>query len=164
MSSPVLLTSSHFSRYHVFCLVFKYIAYLHHPGSAVWQTMIILVYRPFVELGHLRDPGGEVAERAWQKCTKAADTMSDILRTHNETLGFRRAPFLISYCAYIAATIVSGFNARDTCLLGTMLIRCYAVKACENGCTKGSSLSRYASPTILHGGLSGDRNHQYRRV
>lgn len=68
--------------------------------------MVILLYRPFVELGHLRDPGGQVTERSWQKCIKAADTMSDVLRIHSETLGFRRAPFLISYCAYIAATIV----------------------------------------------------------
>ncbi|CAD6578436.1 MAG: hypothetical protein CYPHOPRED_000578 [Cyphobasidiales sp. Tagirdzhanova-0007] len=74
---------------------------------AVWQTLIIIVRRPFVAHGHLRDLGSEVTEQSWQECTLTADRMSGILRVYKEAMGFRRSPFLISYCAYIAATIVS---------------------------------------------------------
>lgn len=72
--------------------------------SMVWQTLVILVHRPFVAQGHLSS-NGDVSEASWQKCLEAADRTSDILKIYKKMLGLTRAPFLISYCAYIAATI-----------------------------------------------------------
>lgn len=55
--------------------------------------------------GHIRDAKGVVPENSWQRCIQGADTISELLKVHSAALGFLRSPFLISYCAYIAATV-----------------------------------------------------------
>lgn len=44
---------------------------------------------------------------------ESADQMVDILQKQDAALGFRKSPFLLSYCAYIAATVLVRMAAQS---------------------------------------------------
>ena len=65
----------------------------------------ILLHRPFVSDGHLNSLAPEVAKSSFSTCATAATNIVRIIRLYDQAFSIRRAPYLISYATYLAATI-----------------------------------------------------------
>lgn len=72
----------------------------------------ILLHRPFVSDGHLSSIAPEVAKSSFSACATAATEIVQIIRLYDQTFTIRRAPYLISYATYLAATIHVRIAAR----------------------------------------------------
>ncbi|ORX37075.1 fungal-specific transcription factor domain-domain-containing protein [Kockovaella imperatae] len=70
---------------------------------SVYYTLVTLLHRPFVETGRLSDP--TIVEISWVRCEQAAASATGVLTRYRQTFTLARAPFLISYCTFVAATI-----------------------------------------------------------
>ncbi|XHG05639.1 hypothetical protein AWENTII_008855 [Aspergillus wentii] len=87
-----------------------------HPGQttppphilsllALYNVLLILLHRPFVAEGHLHTTDPSVAVTSFTTCTTAAANIIQLLRAYDTSFSIRRAPYLISYATYVAATI-----------------------------------------------------------
>jgi hypothetical protein len=88
-------------------------------NRAMHNVLLILLHRPFVSDGHLYS--NRSAAKSFSVCATAATAIIHVLRAYNETFSIRRAPYLISYATYVAATIhvriaAQGFPEAHTCL------------------------------------------------
>lgn len=72
---------------------------------ALYNTFIILLHRPFVAEGHLHIADQSVATSSFTTCTAAAARIIHLLQAYDQAFSIRRAPYLISYATYVAATI-----------------------------------------------------------
>jgi hypothetical protein len=72
---------------------------------ALYNVLIILLHRPFVAEGHLHTTNPSVAISSFTICTAAASRIINILQAYDKAFSIRRAPYLISYATYVAATI-----------------------------------------------------------
>ncbi|KAJ5658366.1 uncharacterized protein N7484_002015 [Penicillium longicatenatum] len=72
---------------------------------ALYNVLLILLHRPFVAEGHLHTTDPSVAVSSFTTCTTAANRIIHILQAYDHTFSIRRAPYLISYATYVAATI-----------------------------------------------------------
>jgi hypothetical protein len=71
--------------------------------NAMYYALIILRHRPFLSDGHLRSLYHPVD--SWKKCTDAASSISGIISSYRDYHSLRRAPYMLSYAAYVACTI-----------------------------------------------------------
>jgi hypothetical protein len=72
---------------------------------ALYNVLVILLHRPFVSEGHLHTADPSVALSFFTTCTAAASSILHLLQAYDRTFSIRRAPYLISYATYVAATI-----------------------------------------------------------
>lgn len=72
---------------------------------ALYNVLLILLHRPFVAEGHLHTTDLSVAVSSFTTCTTAANRIIHILQAYDHAFSIRRAPYLISYATYVAATI-----------------------------------------------------------
>ncbi|KAF7179601.1 hypothetical protein CNMCM7691_008649 [Aspergillus felis] len=72
---------------------------------ALYNVLVILLHRPFVSEGHLHTADPSVALSSFTTCTAAASSILHLLQAYDHTFSIRRAPYLISYATYVAATI-----------------------------------------------------------
>ncbi|EAU30833.1 predicted protein [Aspergillus terreus NIH2624] len=93
-----------------------HIDYLMSPGSAVilpqslcllalYNVLIILSQRPSINDGHGNDGTPSTAHESVNACTAAANQIVQILRDYSQHFSITSAPYLLSYAAYISATI-----------------------------------------------------------
>ncbi|KAF2095606.1 hypothetical protein NA57DRAFT_11696, partial [Rhizodiscina lignyota] len=72
--------------------------------SCMFHLLLILLNRPFITRGHLLDY--RVAAGCLRTCILAAIRLSCIIQHYCTAFTIRRAPYFISYCAYVACTIL----------------------------------------------------------
>ncbi|CAK7231443.1 hypothetical protein SCUCBS95973_007918 [Sporothrix curviconia] len=72
---------------------------------AMHNVLLILLHRPFVSDGHLHANLRALSTRSFMTCAQAATAIVSLLRCYNAAFSVRRAPYLISYATYVAATI-----------------------------------------------------------
>ncbi|KAJ4087645.1 hypothetical protein NW756_007793 [Fusarium oxysporum] len=72
---------------------------------ALRNSLIILIYRPFLSEGHLTSVSTTVAPEAFFNCVTAAIEIHQILLLYRQQFCFRTAPYFISYATYVSATI-----------------------------------------------------------
>ncbi|KAL4894082.1 fungal-specific transcription factor domain-containing protein [Aspergillus ambiguus] len=72
---------------------------------ALYNVLVILLHRPFVSEGHLHTADPSVALSSFTTCTAAASSIIQLLQAYDHSFSIRRAPYLISYSTYVAATI-----------------------------------------------------------
>lgn len=85
--------------------------YLPTP-SALYNVLMILLHRPFVADGHLYNTSRAISVNSFMACATSADDIVQLLRTYDKAFSVRRAPYLISYATYVAATIHARIAAR----------------------------------------------------
>jgi hypothetical protein len=78
----------------------------------MYNVLIILLHRPFVADGHLYNTSRSISVDSFMKCASAASAISSLLRAYHRAFSIRRAPYLISYSTYVAATIHTRIAAR----------------------------------------------------
>ncbi|KAJ8110810.1 hypothetical protein OPT61_g6438 [Boeremia exigua] len=72
-----------------------------------YHTLRILLYRAFVEEGHLRRHSDTETKRLCeQECISSALIIEKHIRAYRKTFTLRRAPFLLSYAIYSAVAII----------------------------------------------------------
>ncbi|KAE8447533.1 hypothetical protein EG329_010663 [Mollisiaceae sp. DMI_Dod_QoI] len=72
---------------------------------SMFNVLIILLHRPFVSDGHLHSASSSLALDAFSRCSTAASEVDRIVRTYEQFLCLKSAPFMISYATYVSATI-----------------------------------------------------------
>ncbi|KJX97205.1 Nitrogen assimilation transcription factor nit-4 like protein [Zymoseptoria brevis] len=72
---------------------------------AMANVISILLHRPFVSDGHLHSTSPAVAVDSFKKCAAAATNIVKLVKIYDRTFSVSRAPYLISYATYVAATI-----------------------------------------------------------
>ena len=72
--------------------------------SCMFHLLLILLNRPFVTRGHLLDY--RVAPGCLRTCVLAAIRLACIIQHYCAAFTIRRSPYFISYCAYVASTIL----------------------------------------------------------
>ncbi|ETS78439.1 hypothetical protein PFICI_10501 [Pestalotiopsis fici W106-1] len=72
---------------------------------AMYHVLVILLHRPFVADGHLYSALRAVSVNSFLACAKAASSIVGLLRAYDTAFSVSRAPYLISYATYVAATI-----------------------------------------------------------
>ena len=77
------------------------------------HVLIILLHRPFVADGHLYSTSRSVSVDCFMKCALAASNIALLLRAYHRAFSSRRAPYLISYATYVAATIHARIAAKQ---------------------------------------------------
>lgn len=90
---------------------FRYIHHIDSP-SAMYNVLMILLHRPFVADGHLYNTARAISVNSFMSCATAADDIVHILRLYDKAFSVRRAPYLISYSTYVAATIHARIAAK----------------------------------------------------
>lgn len=93
------------------------------------NVLIILLHRPFVADGHLYNTSRSVSRESLMKCVFAASAICSNLRLYDRAFSIRRAPYLISYATYVAATILVRIAAkhRNDARVCAELATCLAV-------------------------------------
>ena len=76
------------------------------------HVLVILLHRPFVADGHLYSTSRSISVDSFMKCASAASSIVQLLRPYHRAFSIRRAPYLISYATYVAATIHTRIAAR----------------------------------------------------
>lgn len=71
----------------------------------MWNALRVLLHRPLVSDSHLHLASPSLAKTSFAICTEAATNIVDLVRLYDRTFSIRRAPYLISYATYVAATI-----------------------------------------------------------
>ena len=71
----------------------------------MYNVLAILLHRPFVADGHLYSNFRSISVNSFITCASAADQIVTLLRTYDSVFSVSRAPYLISYACYVAATI-----------------------------------------------------------
>ncbi|KAH5272468.1 hypothetical protein HBI70_115300 [Parastagonospora nodorum] len=79
---------------------------------AMYNVLMILLHRPFVADGHLYSTSRAISVSSLLSCQTAADDIVALLRVYDKAFSVRRAPYLISYSTYVAATIHARIAAK----------------------------------------------------
>ncbi|KAH7234230.1 fungal-specific transcription factor domain-containing protein [Fusarium solani] len=80
---------------------------------AMYNVLVILLHRPFVADGHLYNTFRSISVDSLIKCASAASSICSLLRAYHRAFSVRRAPYLISYATYVAATIHCRIAAKN---------------------------------------------------
>ncbi|PSN68595.1 hypothetical protein BS50DRAFT_586044 [Corynespora cassiicola Philippines] len=80
---------------------------------AMYNVIMILLHRPFVADGHLYNTSRAISVNSFLSCATAASNIVHILRAYHKAFSVRRAPYLISYATYVAATIHARIAAKQ---------------------------------------------------
>ncbi|KAL4959774.1 PrpF protein-domain-containing protein [Aspergillus stella-maris] len=96
---------------------------------AMHNSLVILLHRPFVADGHLYNTSRSIAVDSFKKCASAASNISNLLRAYHRAFSVTRAPYLISYATYVAATILTRIaaNRKNDSVVHSDLTTCLAV-------------------------------------
>jgi hypothetical protein len=78
----------------------------------MYNVLTILLHRPFVADGHLYNTSRAISVNSFMSCATAADDIVQLLRAYDKAFSVRRAPYLISYATYVAATIHARIAAK----------------------------------------------------
>lgn len=78
----------------------------------MYNVLMILLHRPFVADGHLYNTSRAITVNSFMSCATAADDIVQLLRAYDKAFSVRRAPYLISYATYVAATIHARIAAK----------------------------------------------------
>jgi hypothetical protein len=78
----------------------------------MYNVLMILLHRPFVADGHLYSTSRAITVNSFMSCATAADDIVQLLRAYDKAFSVRRAPYLISYATYVAATIHARIAAK----------------------------------------------------
>jgi hypothetical protein len=78
----------------------------------MYNVLMILLHRPFVADGHLYNTARAISVNSFMSCATAADDIVQVLRAYDKAFSVRRAPYLISYATYVAATIHARIAAK----------------------------------------------------
>lgn len=71
----------------------------------MYHVLMILLHHPFVADGHLYNTSRSISVNSLKCCATAANEIVHIVRVFDKAFSVRRAPYLISYATYVAATI-----------------------------------------------------------
>ena len=99
--------------------------------NTTYQSLIILLHRPFISDKHLHDISS--SEMSWKKCTDAAKKITSAADGYRTAYTLRGAPYLLSYACYVACTIhvrnaaLEGVRPDDGLTSGAMLNRTLAI-------------------------------------
>lgn len=78
-----------------------------HPNlmilHSIYHALIILLHRPFILDGNLRST--TTPELSWKRCTAAARSTTSIVLAYQTAYTLVGAPYLLSYCIYVACTM-----------------------------------------------------------
>ncbi|KAF2171327.1 hypothetical protein M409DRAFT_63659 [Zasmidium cellare ATCC 36951] len=72
---------------------------------AMWNVLRVLLHRPFVSDGHLHSTSPSIAVTSFVACAEAATNIVKLVRLYDHAFSVRRAPYLIPYATYVAATV-----------------------------------------------------------
>lgn len=87
-----------------------------------FHTLRILLYRAFLEEGHLRRHSNAQQKRhCEEQCTSSALTIEKHVRAYRRTFTLRRAPFLLSYAVYSAVAIILPQERHDRGMFTDMI-------------------------------------------
>lgn len=78
----------------------------------MYNVLRILLHRPFVADGHLYNTSRAISVSSFISCATAASEIVHLLRAYDKAFSVRRAPYLISYATYVAATIHARIAAK----------------------------------------------------
>ena len=78
----------------------------------MYHVLIILLHHPFVADGHLYNTSRSISVNSLMCCATAANDIVQLVRVFDEAFSIRRAPYLISYATYVAATIHARIAAQ----------------------------------------------------
>ncbi|KAK5999891.1 hypothetical protein QM012_004979 [Aureobasidium pullulans] len=73
--------------------------------QCMWNVLRVLLHRPLVADGHLHSTLPSTSKSSLATCTEAAINIVKLVRLYDKCFSVRRAPYLISYATYVAATI-----------------------------------------------------------
>ena len=79
----------------------------------MYHVLAILLHRPFVADGHLYSTSRAISVNSFMECASAASNIVHLLRVYDCAFSIRRAPYLISYATYVAATIHARIAAKQ---------------------------------------------------
>ena len=71
----------------------------------MYNSLIILLKRPFVSTGHLQSVSDSAASDAFAICATAASDIDCILRLYKKHFCMKTTPYFMSYATYVSATI-----------------------------------------------------------
>ena len=71
----------------------------------MYHVLMILLHHPFVADGHLYSTSRSISVNSLKCCATAANDIVHLVRVFDKAFSVRRAPYLISYATYVAATI-----------------------------------------------------------
>lgn len=71
----------------------------------MWNTLRVLLHRPLLEDGNLQLEFPAASKSSLAACSEAATKIVEIVRLYDKAFSIKRAPYLISYATYVAATI-----------------------------------------------------------
>ncbi|KAH6632930.1 fungal-specific transcription factor [Boeremia exigua] len=81
---------------------------------ALYNVLLVLLHRPFVTDAHLLNIPRTISVGSLKTCATAANDIVDLMRAYDKAFGVRGAPYLISYAAYVAATIHARIAANSS--------------------------------------------------
>ncbi|CAD0093663.1 unnamed protein product [Aureobasidium mustum] len=73
--------------------------------QCMWNVLRVLLHRPLVADGHLHSTLPSTSKSSLATCTEAAINIVRLVRLYDKRFSVKRAPYLISYATYVAATI-----------------------------------------------------------
>lgn len=71
----------------------------------MWNALRVLLHRPLLSDGDLQVNFPATSKSSFATCSEAATNIVEIVRLYDKAFSVRRAPYLISYATYVAATI-----------------------------------------------------------
>lgn len=80
--------------------------------SALYHVLVILLHHPFIADGHHYHKSRSVSANSLRACATAANSIVQLVRAYDKAFSVRRAPYLISYATYMAATIHARIAAK----------------------------------------------------
>lgn len=78
----------------------------------MYHVLMILLHHPFVADGHLYNTSRSISVNSLKCCATAANDIVHLVRVFDKAFSVRRAPYLISYATYVAATIHARIAAK----------------------------------------------------
>lgn len=73
--------------------------------QAMWNALRVLLHRPLVADSHLHLTLPSTSKSSFAACAEAAMNIVKLVRLYDKAFSVGRAPYLISYATYVAATI-----------------------------------------------------------
>lgn len=80
----------------------------------MYNVLLVLLHRPFVSDGHLFHHARSLSVNSLLTCVSAATNIASLLKAYHRAFSIQRAPYLISYATYVAATVHVRIAAQRT--------------------------------------------------
>ncbi|RSL47386.1 hypothetical protein CEP54_013431 [Fusarium duplospermum] len=76
-----------------------------NTNTAMYNSLVILLHRPFVSDGHLQSVSASAARNAFSHCAVAAREIHHMLQVYRQHFCLKSVPYFVSYATYVSATI-----------------------------------------------------------